>query len=305
MKAIVLEEFGGPEKLLYKTDVPDPEINDDEVLIAVAASSINPADWKIRSSSQVASMMGVSLPAILGFDVTGIVRAVGRNVSGVTTGDRVVALAKNTYAELVTLPASLITHIPDGMDTVDAAALPLVALTGDQLIREACQVEPGQSVLISGATGSVGRCAVHSAKSLGAKVFAGVRKKHIDEAKALGVDGVVALDDEDAMQQLGRFDCVADTVGGAVATTLLNHVRDGGVFGSLTGPVAGAELHPTVRVAMMHAHPDSNRLKDFAEDLHSGKFSLPIATRFSLEDAGKAQTFAEKDSGGKVLLLAL
>ena len=305
MKAIVLEEFGGPEKLLYKTDIPDPELNDDEVLIAAASTSVNPADWKIRSSKEVAAMMGVPLPAILGFDVSGIVRAIGSRVSGVVPGDRVMGLAKSTYAELVTLPATLVTHIPEGMDTVDAAALPLVALTGDQLIREACRVEPGQSVLISGATGSVGRCAVHSAKSLGAKVFAGVRRKHIDEAKALGVEGVVALDDEDALQQLGRFDAIADTVGGELATRLLNHVRDGGVFGSLTGPVAGAELHPTVRVAMMHAHPDANRLKDFAEDLQAGKFALPIATRFSLEDAGKAQAFAEKGADGKVLLLIL
>ena len=198
-----------------------------------------------------------------------------------------------------------ITHIPDGMDTIDAAALPLVALTGDQLIREACAVQPGQTVLISGATGSVGRCAVHSAKTLGARVFAGVRKKHLDDARALGVDGVVALDDEDALQDLGQFDCIADTVGGKTATSLLNHVREGGVFGSVLGPVAGSELHPTVRVAMMHAHPDPQRLKSFAEDLRDGKFALPIATRFPLEEAGKAQTYAEKTADGKVLLLLL
>ncbi len=247
----------------------------------------------------------MSLPTVLGRDVSGIVRAIGSRVSGVGVGDRVMALTQGTYAGLVKVPAADITHIPDGLDTVDAAALPLVAVTGDQLVREACALQSGQTVLITGATGSVGRCAVHSAKTLGAKVIAGVRKKRLEEAKALNVDGVVALDDDEALQQLGRFDAVADTVGGETATKLLNHLRDGGVFGSLVGPVKGSELHPEVRVAMMHAHPDANRLKEFAGDLHAGKFALPIAARFSLEEAGKAQAFAEKGADGKVLLLVL
>ena len=305
MNAVVLEEFGGPDKLIYKTDVPDPEINDEEVLISTAASSVNPVDYKVRGSGEIAGMMGVSLPAILGRDVSGIVQRIGSRVTGVAVGDRVIALTNAAYASLVKLPATEITHIPDGLDTVDAAALPLVTLTGDQLIREACALQPGQTVLVSGAIGSVGRSAVHSAKTLGAKVIAGVRTKQLDEAKALGVDGVVALDDDEAMQNLGEFDAVADTVGGKTATKLLNHVREGGVFGSLLGPVKDSELHPGVRVAAMHAHPDPQRLKVFAEDARDGNFILPIATRFPLEQAGEAQTFAEKSADGKVLLLAL
>ncbi|GAA3752214.1 NADP-dependent oxidoreductase [Terriglobus aquaticus] len=305
MKAVVLEEFGGPEKLLYKTDVPDPEISDDEVLIATAASSVNPVDYKVRGSGEIAGMMGVSLPAILGRDVSGLVHRIGSRVAGVAVGDRVIALTNSTYASLVKVPATDITHIPEGVDTVDAAALPLVTLTGDQLIREACALQPGQTVLVTGALGSVGRSAVHSAKTLGAKVIAGVRKKQIDKAQTLGVDGVVALDDDEAMQNLGQFDAVADTVGGETATKLLNHVREGGVFGSLLGPVAGSELHPGVRVSPMRAHPDPQRLKAFAEDLRDGKFTLPIATRFPLEQAGEAQAYAQKGADGKVLLLAL
>ncbi|MBE7181358.1 MAG: alcohol dehydrogenase catalytic domain-containing protein, partial [Terriglobus roseus] len=193
----MLEEFGGPEKLLYKTDVPDPEINDDEVLVAVAAASVNPIDWKLRSSSQTAGMMGFSLPAILGRDVSGVVRAVGKNVSGVSVGDRILSYVNGgAYASLIKFPAADLAHIPDGLDTVDAAAIPLVALTGDQLVREACALQPGQTVLVTGATGSVGRCAVHSARTLGARVFAGVRKKYVEDARALGVEGVVAIDDD-------------------------------------------------------------------------------------------------------------
>ena len=306
MKAVVLEEFGGPEKLLYKTDHPDPEINDDEVLVATAAASLNPVDWKVRESSQMAGMMGVSLPAILGRDISGIVRSIGSRVSGVAVGDRVLARVNwGGYASLVKLPAAEITHIPDGLDTVDAAAHPQVAQKGDQLVREACALQPGQTVLVTGATGSVGRCAVQSAKTLGAKVFAGVRKKYLDEVRALNLDGVVALDDDEALQQLGRFDAVADTVGGDTATKLLAHVKEGGVFGSPLGPVAGSELHPEVRVAMMSAHSAPDRVKAFAEDLRDGKFTLPISNRFPLEEAAKAQNTGQKGSAGKILLLVL
>lgn len=304
MKAVLLNEYGGPEKLHYVTDAADPEIGEDEVLVAQAATSVNPVDWKMRSGA-AASLFPVTFPGILGRDVSGIVRAVGSRVGGVSVGERVIALGKETYAELTKVPARELTHVPDGLDLTDAAALPLVALTGDQLIREACQVQPGQTVLVSGATGSVGRCAVHSARELGARVIAGVRKRSLEEAEALKVDGVVALDDEDAMRTLGLMDAVADTVGGATATSLLGKVRDGGVFGSLVGPVQGQELHPAVRVAMMMAHPDPQRLKTFAEDLRDGKFALPISRRIPLEDAGEAHAVAEKGAGGKVLLLVL
>lgn len=304
MKAVMLYEYGGPEKLRYVTDAPEPEAGEDEVLVAQGATSVNPVDWKMRSG-EAASMFPVSFPGVLGWDVSGIVRAVGASVGGVVPGDRVMATGHATYAELTKVPAVEITHIPDGLDIVDAAALPLVALTGDQLIREACRVEAGWTVLISGATGSVGRCAVHSAKTLGAKVIAGVKKSAMDAAKALGVDGVVALDDKDSVATLGMMDAVADTVGYATATALLGKVREGGVFGSVLGPVSGAELHPTVRVVPMSAHPDPARLKSFAEDLRDGKFALPIGRRMMLEEAGSAQAVAEKGGIGKVLLLVL
>lgn len=304
MKAVLLNEYGGPEKLHYVTDAPEPTLAEDAVLVAQAATSVNPIDWKMRSGA-AASIFPVTFPAVLGWDSSGIVRAVGSRVAGVAVGDRVMALAQGTYAELVTVPAQNITHVPDGLDLVDAAALPLVAATGDLLIREQCALQPGQTVLVAGALGSVGRCAVHSAKTLGAKVVAGVRKSQLEAAAALGCDGVVALDDETAMRDLGQMDAVADTVGGQTATTLLNKVRDGGIFGTALQPPEGLALHPSVRFAHVQAHPDPIRLKSFAEDLRDGKFALPIARRMPLEEAGAAQAAAEKGANGKVLLLVL
>ena len=176
MRAVVLHEYGGPEKLDFEDSVPEPQIGGNTVLIAAAAASVNPIDWKLRSG-MMQKNYPLSFPAILGRDVSGIVRAVGANVKHFKAGDRVLALSNRTYAELVAVDDSEVTHLPDGVDLADAAAIPLISLTGDQLVRLATNVQEGQVVLITGALGSVGRAAVHTAKKIGAQVIAGVRGK--------------------------------------------------------------------------------------------------------------------------------
>src|SRR5271154_3911258 len=192
MRAVVLYEYGGPEKLKFENDVPEPQISRGTVLIAAAAASVNPIDWKLRSGMMQA-IFPLSFPAILGRDVSGVVRAVGANVKHFKAGDRVLALSNKTYAELVAVADSDLAHLPDGLDLADAAAIPLIALTGEQLVRLATKVEKGQTVVVTGALGSVGRAAVHAAKKLGAQVIAGVRKKSLTDAESLGVAGVLAV----------------------------------------------------------------------------------------------------------------
>src|SRR5439155_20955752 len=117
------------------------------------------------------------------------------------------------YAELVAVPDSDVTHLPDGVDLVDAAAIPLIALTGDQLVRLAANVQKEQTVLVTGALGSVGRAAVHTAKKLGARVIAGVRKTQVEDVRSLGVAGGLAIDDDQAIAKFSTVDAIADTVG--------------------------------------------------------------------------------------------
>ncbi len=305
MKAVRIYEYGSPKVLKYETDVPDPQMGANEVLIAVAAASINPVDWKIRSG-EAKERFPVTFPGILGRDVSGLVRAVGSNVRGVQVGERVMAFNRTgTYAELVAMPADEITHIPDGVDIIDAAAIPLIALTGDQLVREACELKKGQSVLVTGAMGSVGRAAIHSAMKLGAHVIAGVRKHSLAEAKLLGANAVVALDDEDALKELGKVDAIADTIG-ASTTKLLSNIKDGGICGTVVMPMPDGALHPEIRVIRQQAHPDPSKVREFADDYRDGKFALPIVRRFALSEAAAAHEFAEKGgAGGKVLLLML
>lgn len=302
MKAVILQEYGGPEKLVYK-EAENPTAGAGEVLVRVAASSVNPIDYKLRSGA-LKEMIPLELPAILGRDISGIVREVGAGVSGFAPGDKVMALGNRAYAELVVVKAAELTHVPEKLDLVEAAALPLVTLTGEQLITRGTKIQPGQTVLVSGAVGGVGRAAVWTAKKAGAVVIAGVRRSQLKEAASLGADQVLALDDKEAMGKLGFLDAVADAVGGETAQMLLGKVKQGGVFASVLGPPANASLNPTVKIEAVSAGPDASMLRTLAEDVVAGKLVIPIDRMISLADAAQGQAAAEKGGIGKVLLLA-
>jgi NADPH:quinone reductase-like Zn-dependent oxidoreductase len=304
MKAVVLEEYGGPEKLKFEDKVADPQISGNTVLIATAAASVNPIDWKMRSGMRKKDFP-LSFPAILGRDVSGIVQAVGSEVRHFKPGDRVLALSNATYAELVAVKDSDVTHLPDGLEIADAAAIPLIALTGDQLVRVATNVQKGQTVLITGALGSVGRAAVHTAKKIGATVIAGVRGKELDDARALHVSGALAIDDDAAIEKFQLVDAIADTVGGDVAAKLFAKVKQGGSFGyTAMVPEGSAAQYPTIKIQRVLAQPDPSKVREFADDLRDGKFILPIGRRMPLRDAAKAQVLGEKGGVGKILLIA-
>jgi NADPH:quinone reductase-like Zn-dependent oxidoreductase len=302
MKAVVLHEYGGPGKLKYE-DVADPIAGDGQVLVRVTASSVNPIDFKLRSGA-MKEYMPLQLPVILGRDISGIVREIGAGVSGFAPGDRVMALGNNAYAELVVVKAEELAHVPEKLDLVEAAALPLVTLTGEQLITRGTKIQSGQTVLVAGAVGGVGRSAVWTAKKAGAVVIAGVRKSQMKEAAGLAADQVLALDDSAAMEKLGSIDAVADTVGHKTAEILLGNVKQGGVFASVLGPPENAQMHPTIKIESVRVVPDAGMLKTLAEDVVAGRLTIPIDRMISLSEAGEGQAAAEKGGIGKVLLLA-
>src|SRR5579872_2731413 len=265
MRAVVLHGYGGPEKLKFEDNVPEPQMSGSTVLIAAAAASVNPIDWKLRSGT-MQEIYPLSFPAILGRDVSGIVRAVGANVKHFKAGDRVLALSNKTYAELVAVDESDVTHLPDGMELADAAALPLISLTGDQLVRLATGVKKGQVVLVTGALGSVGRAAVHTAKKIGAQVIAGVRGKELDQARGLGVADVLAIDDDKAIEKFREVDAIADTVGGDAAAKLIAKVRQGGSVGyTAVLPEGAAEKNPSVKITRVSTKRDPAKLREFAD----------------------------------------
>ncbi|HVR03035.1 MAG TPA: NADP-dependent oxidoreductase, partial [Polyangia bacterium] len=200
MKAVVLPSFGQAQRLELR-DVAEPTPGPNEIKIRVVAAGINPMDWKLRSGA-LQSYFPIDLPAVLGRDVAGEVVAVGASVTRFRVGARVCGLVQHGYAEYVVAPESAWAEVPATLDLVEAAALPLVLLTGAQLIEAAVDVHAGESVLVTGATGGVGRVAVYVAKQRAGTVYAGVRASHEFEAAKLGVHAVVALDDERQIEAL-------------------------------------------------------------------------------------------------------
>ena len=299
MKAIVLTEYGDADRLQLR-DVPDPKPGPDQIAVRVAAASINPIDWKLRSGA-FRNTMPLELPAILGRDVAGTVVARGSGAPPFDVGARVLGLAWRAYAEIVVAGPDAWAEVPAGMNLVDAAALPLAVLTGAQLVEEAVNVREGEALLVTGATGSVGRAAVFAARGRGARVYAGVRARHKSEAARLDVQGVVAIDDEVEIASLPPVDAIADTVGGETTRRLLDRVKSGGRIGSVVGPPPGSEGRQLV-IRPIFTHPDPRRLGALARAVAEGKLVIPIARKFPLREAAAAQTFAATGADGKVVL---
>jgi NADPH:quinone reductase-like Zn-dependent oxidoreductase len=206
---------------------------------------------------------------------------------------------------LAAVDDSDVSHLPDRVDLADSAAIPLIALTGDQLVRLATNVQKGQVVLVTGALGSVGRAVVHTAKKIGAQVIAGVRGRELDDARSLGVSSVLAIDDDEAIEKFRLVDAIADTVGGDVAANLIPKIRQGGSFGyTAVLPESAAAQNPAVKITRVLAQSDSSKVREFADDVRDGKFVLPIGRRMQLRDAAQAHVLGEKGAVGKILLLA-
>ncbi|MBV8453582.1 MAG: NADP-dependent oxidoreductase [Deltaproteobacteria bacterium] len=301
MKAIVIHTYGGPDVLKYE-EYPDPVPGEGEVLVRVVASSVNPFDIKLRSGF-LKEFIPLDFPAILGLDVSGTVEAVGPGVKTFGPGDNVFAHAFQAYAGLCVVKATDLAKIPEGANLISMAALPTVTTTGSQLAFLALGGKSGGSVLVTGAAGNVGRSAVYTAKSLGARVIAGVLRRQVAKAQSIGADSVVALDDAAALKAMEPVDAVADTVSGSTADTVLAKIKNRGIFASVLGPPSEAENYPTVKVQTMQVTADSAVLSAMAEAVHKGTLSIPLGEKFSLKDAGKAHAAAEKGSAGKILLL--
>jgi NADPH:quinone reductase-like Zn-dependent oxidoreductase len=302
MKAVVLHEYGPAKNLKYE-DFADPSPSAGEVLLRVHAVSLNPIDWKMRSGA-AKERFPLSFPAILGRDVAGIVSKLGEGVEDFKVGDRVFAVAHATYAEFCVVKAAELALIPEGLEITTAGAVPLVSLTGNQLIRRGAQVQAGQTIILTGVLGSVGRCALFAALEIGAKVIAGVRKQQIDEALSLGAIAAIDTDDDKSIASLGVVDAVADTVNHDVAAKLIAKVKPGGIFASVLGPPSNAALHPTVQVNPIMSGPDPKTIVHYAEAIRDGKLKLPIDRLMPLAEAAEAQALAEKGGIGKIVLTA-
>lgn len=304
MKAARIHEYGGPETLTYD-DVPDPAPAPGQLLIRVAAAGVNPMDFKIRSGAFQAAMP-LPMPWTFGADVAGVVEAVGENVTGFAVGERVAAmsLAQGGYAERVAVDAASAVKIPQGVSDELAAAIPMVGLTAQHGITKHLKAKPGDTILVSGALGSIGRLLVQMLKNDGYEVVAGVRGAKLDDAKALGASRVVALDDPAALDELTPFDAIMDVVGGEVAQGLVSRVKQGGVFVAINPPPPQAPEDGNVDIQLVRVEVDAPTLSKLLSGLASGMISLPQPRKLPLSRAAEAHRLAETGgSTGKVVLV--
>jgi NADPH:quinone reductase-like Zn-dependent oxidoreductase len=299
MKAVLLHGYGDVNHLSYE-DAPMPEPGGGEVLVKTIAVSINPVDFKLRRGD-MKEMMPLKFPAILGRDLSGEVAALGEGVTGLKVGDRVFGLVNQSYAEYVVCKPQDLAPTPENLDSIEAAALPLVLLTGSQVIELGVRPRSGETVLVTGAIGGVGRTAVYVTRQHGARVIAGVRASQLADAKSLGADEIVELDVAKEIAGLPELDAVADMVGREVIDRILPHIKKNGVLATVVGKPKSAEGRD-VRVEAIRVQPNSARLAQLGIDVARGQFTIPIERRLKLSQIREAQQLAEKGGIGKILL---
>jgi NADPH:quinone reductase-like Zn-dependent oxidoreductase len=219
-----------------------------------------------------------------------------------TTGQKVMGLVSRSYADFLTASAEVLAPIPDGLGMEEAGVLPLVTTTGAQLADHA-QPNSGDTILITGALGSVGRTAVYAAKHKGALVIAGVRARQKQDAGALRADQVIAIDSDEEINGLPELDAIADTVDHDVIDKLLGKLKRCGVLASILRKPKGAE-GKGIQVAAFMAQPDAARLEKLAEAVRAGALEIPIARKFKLSEAREAQKLSEQGGiAGKIALI--
>ena len=308
MKAIRIHHYGDAS-VLSLDDVPTPVIGDDDVLIRVVAAGVNPVDWKIREG-YLKDFIPHRLPLTLGWDVSGVVEAVGRNSRRLRVGDAVYSrpdIARDgSYAEYLAVRESEVALRPTTISHVEAASLPLAGITAWEAIVNVGQVTSGQSVLVHAAAGGVGSLAVQLAKWRGAEVIATTSARNADLVTFLGADEVIDYTREDFAERVRDVDLVFDTVGGKVQEASWRALKPGGMLVSVVDPPAEtvAKSHG-VRSAFIFIKPSAEILEQLAGLVDAGQVRPVIGAEFALKDAAAAHRLSQSGRArGKIVLYA-
>ena len=316
MLAVVLTRFGAPDALELAR-VPRPQVLPGEVLVRVHAAGVNPVDWKTREGAPTPAAQSLgTAPHILGWDISGVVEAIGGGVHRFAVGDEVFGMPwfprpAGGYAEYLTAPARQLALKPRSWSHEEAAAVPLAGLTALHALTEIAEIVPGQRVLIHAAGGGVGHLAVQIAASLGATVIGTARSAKHPWLKSLGADELVDYTVERFEEVAGQVDAVLDLVGGADPSTAMRSVeiiRPGGIYVPVA-PGTPASLGATatdrgVRVApSLLVDPDGHGLELLASMADAHQLSVNVEEVFPLADAADAHRRGETNAvAGKLVL---
>ncbi|WP_309056354.1 NADP-dependent oxidoreductase [Streptomyces sp.] len=307
MRAISQDTHGTPD-VLQEVLVPRPTPGPGQILVAVRAAGVNPTDWKHRS----AGLFLNRLPLVLGWDVSGVVEAVGFGVTLFKPGDEVFGMLPyphgvGSHAEYVTGPARAFAHKPAGIDHVQAGALPLAALTAYQALVDTAGVRAGQRVLIHAAAGGVGHLAVQIAKARGAYVIGTASAPKHDFVRSLGADDVVDYRTTDFRDAVQDIDVVLDPLSGDTRARSLDVLRPGGILVSIlpgTDPEEAAKAAARgVRVETLLVEADHTGMNAIAGLVAAGSLRAHVEAVFPLAEAARAHALGETDrTTGKIVL---
>ncbi|MEW5847623.1 MAG: NADP-dependent oxidoreductase [Myxococcota bacterium] len=312
MKAIVIDAFGGADKL-HPAELPSPNPAAGEVLVEIAATSVNPVDWKIREG-KLARMFPHHFPLIPGWDAAGTVAAVGSAVKGFHKGEKVYAYCRKpevqwgTYAELVTVPETSVAPMPATLAFEAAAAIPLVGLTALQCL-ELAGVKAGQTVLVQGGAGGVGSMGIQLARVAGARVLTTASAKNHEYVRSLGAELAIDYTQEDVAKAVRRHvpdgvDVVLDFVGGEAQKQAYGMTRRGGKVVSIVGMPdrALADQHG-VEGGYVFVAPSGQQLRHLARLIDEGQLKPPAVQVMPLQDAARAQDLSRAGhTRGKIVL---
>ena len=306
MKAVVVHEYGGPEVLKYE-DVPRPEPKDNEILVRVIAAGVNPVDGMIRSG-MFAKHEKAAFPMVPGADIAGIVEKTGSKVTKFKPGDPVYAYLslKNGggYAEYTIATETELSPKPKSLTFVEAAGVPLAALTAWQALIDAAKLSAGQTVLIHGGSGGVGSFGIQIAKARGAKVFATASTPNQELLKQLGADVAIDYTKQKFEDVAKDVDVVMDSVGKDTLARSYGVVKKGGFIATLVSRLDQAELDKRgIRGASISVKPDANELAEITKLIDERKIKPIVSLVLPLSDAAKAQEQAATlHTRGKIIL---
>ncbi|MES2459840.1 MAG: NADP-dependent oxidoreductase [Armatimonadota bacterium] len=306
MKAVRIHAFGGVDTLVYE-DAPRPRLGARDALVRVHAAGVNPVDWKVREG-YLEEMLPHTLPLILGWDLSGIVEAVGEEVTEVQVGDAVFADAPiardGAYAEYIAVNAALLAPKPKTLSHIEAASLPVAALTVWQALFETAKLEAGQSVLIHAAAGGVGSLAVQMAKWKGAHVIGTASARNHDFLRGLGADELIDYNTAYFDEVVRDVDVVFDTMGYDTLARSWDVLKPGGfLVGIVSVPDDEEAKRRGVRSAYVFTRPDAAGLSAIAALVDAGTIKPIVGETLPLADARRAHEISEtKHSRGKIVL---
>ena len=317
MRAIVLRKFG-PKEVLEERDMVTPEPFPDEVQIKVAYAGVNPVDWKVREG-YLTERMPHQLPIIPGWDVSGVVKKLGSNVTNLKVGDEVYAYARKpviqwgTYADYVCFAAKDTVKKPTNLSLAESAAVPLAALTAWQSLFEEGNLHEGQTILINGGSGGVGAFAIQMAKNAKAKkIYVTASKEKEEYVKSLGADVVIDYKKESFVDVIKKMepngiDFVFDAVGGRAYFDAVHLLKHGGgqIISILEPPHPDITEKNHIKTGYVFVRPSGTGLTEIAHLIEAGKIKPPKIEIFPMNEAAKAQDLLQNGKVfGKLVLKA-